>query len=35
MVCHIKEEENAERIYLINMRFFKSTAGNLTKQLRI
>ena len=34
MVCHIEEEENADRDELIELGVFKPTSGNATKRLR-
>ena len=35
IVCHIEEEEDADRGDLTNMGDFKPTSGNATKQLRM
>ena len=35
MVYHIKEEEDADRNDLIDMRVFKPTSGNATKRLKM
>ena len=35
MVCHIEEEEEADRNQLVDMGVFKPTSGNATKRLRM
>lgn len=35
MVCHIKEEKEADRNQLVDMGVFKPTSTNATKRLRI